>query len=485
MSRSSGSSVVRGAWLMGMAFSCALPSACGIDGAGEPSSDRTIAAMGSGAGLQESSSRSRADAGDDDWSEEPWYPEEDPAPEEEEPGWPEEQYPEPPADEPGSPASEPQEPVDPGSATSTGGCDDCDEDGLIDRVETKTGIFVDTNDTGTDPAKKDTDGDGFLDGEETIVNPNGPNLAGMGTNPLRRNILIEYDWFDDETSDEWEYVACSGAHSHRPSRAVVDMVYEAFLRAPVTNPDGTRGIFAIQDYGQGGAYTGGTLVESPDGMVHSDTSGGAFKDLRDNNFTAARKGYFHWVLLAHHYADELPDGRINWSSSGNANWPGDSAMVTIGCDPDELKLASTIVHELGHNFGLAHGGNDDVNYKPNYASVMNYAFQWVGIDDNCDRTPDGIIDFSSGKNAVLNEYALQEPVGICNDWWIDWNENQRNDAIDVVADINFDPDDPSLPVEYTELHDFDDWTKVLSQPSVSRAVVPSAAVACRSHPRRQ
>ena len=32
------------------------------------------------------------------------------------------------------------------------------------------------------------------------------------------------------------------------------------------------------------------------------------------------------------------------------------------------------MHELGHTLGLQHGGADDVNLKPNYLSVMSYAF---------------------------------------------------------------------------------------------------------------
>ncbi|MGE4606896.1 MAG: hypothetical protein AAEJ52_09160, partial [Myxococcota bacterium] len=44
--------------------------------------------------------------------------------------------------------------------------DDQDQDGLSDSVETNTGIFVDENDTGTDPSDPDTDGDGHQDGFE-------------------------------------------------------------------------------------------------------------------------------------------------------------------------------------------------------------------------------------------------------------------------------------------------------------------------------
>ena len=44
---------------------------------------------------------------------------------------------------------------------------DSDNDGLLDGVETATGIFVDGTDTGTDPLASDTDGDGLNDGVET------------------------------------------------------------------------------------------------------------------------------------------------------------------------------------------------------------------------------------------------------------------------------------------------------------------------------
>ncbi len=38
------------------------------------------------------------------------------------------------------------------------------------------------------------------------------------------------------------------------------------------------------------------------------------------------------------------------------------------------KLSYAFMHELGHTLGLAHGGYNDINNKPNYMSVMNYAY---------------------------------------------------------------------------------------------------------------
>ena len=43
---------------------------------------------------------------------------------------------------------------------------DSDGDGLPDGAETNTGTYTDASDTGTDPTESDSDGDGFGDGLE-------------------------------------------------------------------------------------------------------------------------------------------------------------------------------------------------------------------------------------------------------------------------------------------------------------------------------
>jgi hypothetical protein len=55
---------------------------------------------------------------------------------------------------------------------------DRDEDLLRNGHETNTGVFVSATDTGSNPALKDTDGDGFADGDEVLnlgSDPNDPN----------------------------------------------------------------------------------------------------------------------------------------------------------------------------------------------------------------------------------------------------------------------------------------------------------------------
>ena len=70
--------------------------------------------------------------------------------------------------------------------------------------------------------------------------------------------------------------------------------------------------------------------------------------------------------------------------------------------------AGTILHEFGHNFGLGHGGTDEVNCKANYRSVMNYLFQFD--------LPDGgfisgrPLTYSSFALSAINELALREDI---------------------------------------------------------------------------
>ena len=49
---------------------------------------------------------------------------------------------------------------------------DTDGDGIKDIYETNTGTYVSAEDTGTNPEKVDSDGDGFSDGEELAAGAN-------------------------------------------------------------------------------------------------------------------------------------------------------------------------------------------------------------------------------------------------------------------------------------------------------------------------
>ncbi|NHH97912.1 hypothetical protein DYY66_2162 [Candidatus Nitrosotalea sp. FS] len=68
------------------------------------------------------------------------------------------------------------------------------------------------------------------------------------------------------------------------------------------------------------------------------------------------------------------------------------------------------MHELGHNFGLHHGGEipptgveDDDNCKPNYPSIMSYTYQFRENNDIC--RP---LDYSNSALSSLNEQSLTD-----------------------------------------------------------------------------
>jgi hypothetical protein len=106
-----------------------------------------------------------------------------------------------------------------------------------------------------------------------------------------------------------------------------------------------------------------------------------------------------------------------------------------------------LAQELGHNFGINHGGNADswpANCKPNYRSPMNYAFTY----------DPRVTQFSRGENAarVLDPVAMDEPAGlgadpavrtylaqspweylVRDDGAVDWNRNGVIDELPVRA----------------------------------------------------
>ena len=324
---------------------------------------------------------------------------------------------------------------------------DTDGDRLPDCVESNTNVFVNAQNTGTNPANPDTDGDGLNDGDEVLGTVAGLSLPALGVNPLRKNLLIEFDWFDDGNE--------CGFHTHRPTEGMIFRVMEAYANAPLDNPDGTTGITVIADYGQGGVFTGGNLIADVDGNLATGVNGTEFNNHKNANFDPVRDGYFYYAMMPHRY-------NVNSGSSGQAEFPGDDMIVSLYCANSEVNVANTIMHEWGHNLGLGHGGFENTNWKPNYNSVMNYKYQFPGVDNDCTPPGNGVLDYSRGTRPPLNEVSLDERQGVCGTPpgpAVDWNNNGNASEFGFSADINVDNGGVG-DGNFTVLQDNDDWAAI-------------------------
>jgi len=366
---------------------------------------------------------------------------------------------------------------------------DSDGDRLPDEWETNTGTFVNCRDTGTDPNNKDTDEDGISDGDEVLGTLGKLDLPRMGAHPLVKDIFVECDWVH-------------GGDKNKPHPNQVKRIVQAFANAPVRNPAGCCGIRLHLDYGQA-PYGGGNAAADPNGddMVDNTTSGldGEFNKIKKDNFAANRNGYFHYMISCDKYS--IGGNYIN--SSGLAELLGDDFLVSMGqwANGDDNKIGNTIMHELGHNLGLRHGGNVDTpNFKPNYNSVMNYRYQGCGIDTNGDALPDGELDYSRGRYIALDENNLDETKGVTGNIAIDWNKDGQIKA-GVKFNINCRPKNTFMDqkceaherqdvgcgsnnnglcgdAECTELTDHCDWKAIDLRHLDEKDVLPREIIHC-------
>jgi beta-lactam-binding protein with PASTA domain len=149
------------------------------------------------------------------------------------------------------------------------------------------------------------------------------------------------------------------------------------------------------------------------GDVQSDDkySWDEFDAIKRSNFSKFRAGAFRYAIIAY----QLDGADSVRRSSGRGRICGSDFIVSLG-RLDRLNRekrdsrAGTFMHELGHTLCLRHGGDRNTpNNKPNYPSVMNYAYQLQGVRKN---QRDGTIDYSLGLASGLREYALIEWIGI-------------------------------------------------------------------------
>lgn len=293
----------------------------------------------------------------------------------------------------------------------------------------------------TDYTDPDTDNDGLGDGDEVLGTLAGLDLPALGVDPRRKDLLVEIDWTDDAFE-------CA-PHTHRPADAVVEEVRTFYALLPLANPDGSTGVNYIADYGQGGPFTGGEFVDTGDGVVSFDELTQTHWPVR---FATNRRGYFRYSMHAHRWA---------YGESSSGLGLGDFNLVTLNCawsvaDYDR----NTMIHELGHNFGLRHGANEACNDKPNYNSLMNYRYQFDGLDAQCRANGDGRSDgYSVGNRLPIDEARIDEMQGVCGGPAIDWNANGNVES-GIAFDINPGFESTCGGSALSRIEDFDDWSNI-------------------------
>jgi hypothetical protein len=336
----------------------------------------------------------------------------------------------------------------------------------------------------------DADNDGIPDSAEVSGETyNGLDLYAIGARAGKRDLFIEVDNM------------ISSDPGLNPQRESLDKVVAAFAAHNIAIHFDAGNAFAsgfnpaLHNLGNNARtvpYASSISLSPSAGLASS------LYALKAQNMDFARNLIFHYLILG---SSQNANGASG--SSGVAELNGNDFLTTFGgyglnrnttANTNGLInwQAVTIMHELGHNLNLHHGGDEDTNYKPNYFSIMNYEYQLnclgsatgssagdryyfagfgqglIGYSSkgittygtlfNGPGTANCSIDYSNGSSSDLDENHLNENTGLGRgSSVIDWNINNTTET-NAIFDINF--DSISQTVNLSVFHDFDDWTNL-------------------------
>ena len=333
---------------------------------------------------------------------------------------------------------------------------------------------------------EDTDGDALPDSwEKRPIDFNKDNIDDLnlaGADYLKKDIYVEVGYME----------------GHRFSDSARNDVVAAFRNCPGSVEDGPINVHIEIDDTEPIPIAHQDLLRvkgdvwSDFDRTKDDSFGTTDQKVNENaKFILLTKTYvYHYCLFVH--GTGIWNG-TDWEtgSSGLGEYYGNDFVVSLGIGGFENGVgsrdeqAATFMHELGHTLGLDHGGGDDINYKPNYLSIMNYLFQFEGTPLHY--RP---LTFSSAKLPRLYEANLNEVEGlkVANwDWTvysgvlqngsdtryiplavptnanIDWDNDGDETETSVQANINNYPDpDWDYPSADSEsLEGYDDWSNLL------------------------
>lgn len=250
----------------------------------------------------------------------------------------------------------------------------------------------------------DADGDGLLDHWEIngipYINDLGQakRLHLPGADPAHKDLYLEID-------------AMAGMSIPQES---IDLVVQAFADAPLANPDGTTGVRLHVLVDEPDLEHRPLWVTSPNNCWPADFGTyysahfGTDAERSANGgagplFEAARAKAYRYCIIADAASPK------DWGGCGLT--PGDKSVVFVGHMTEAIDKAAALMHELGHNLGLHHGGNQSIQGKPNYPSIMNYTLayraEWNDLFWRLDYSREGALQLGN-----LNEASLDETRGI-------------------------------------------------------------------------
>jgi hypothetical protein len=323
----------------------------------------------------------------------------------------------------------------------------------------------------------DGDGDGIPDSAEVEGGRfAGMDLHAMGARTQQKDLFIEVDHMD------------STDPGLIPAKEALDKLVSVFAAHSIhIHVDaGTKfsATFAPSLYNLG---QGNPLVPYAKNIAMGAKSGFAsnFYAYKAAHMRLARSPLFHYCLFA---SSVTPDGSA--SNGGMGEMPGNDFMLTFSgwqlstatAEARNMRVnyqASTLMHELGHNLGLDHGGNVSTNYKPNYVSVMNYLHAVNGLGPlhgssagdryylqwnlagytyasqltNSPLTTAFVMDFSDGSGAAIDENAVDEARGLARPGatFVDYDANKAQGVISI--DLNRDG-------KKEVFQDYNDWANL-------------------------
>ena len=104
-------------------------------------------------------------------------------------------------------------------------------------------------------------------------------------------------------------------------------------------------------------------------------------NVNNENMRNVKAQVFHYMVFGHNLPSCNAANRT--CSTGHAESPGNDAFVTLGSFDNMIgtldQQEGTLMHEIGHDLQLLHGGNTTENCIPNYLSVMSYSRQFSDL----------------------------------------------------------------------------------------------------------